>query len=98
CRAGLAALGDDAHVEQTVQATKWAREHMYENLECHTWPSAGNFVLCQVGDGSEVAEAAQKEGVIVRDTTSFGLPDCVRVTCGTREKTERAVEVLNELL
>ncbi|MEF8807176.1 histidinol-phosphate transaminase [Natronomonas sp.] len=98
CRAGLAALGDDSHVEQTVQATKWAREYMYDNLECHTWESAGNFVLCEVGDGSAVAEAAQKEGVIVRDTTSFGLPDCVRVTCGTREETERAVEVLNDLL
>jgi histidinol-phosphate aminotransferase len=98
CRAGLAALGDDSHVEQTVQATQWAREYMYDNLECHTWESSGNFVLCEVGDGSAVAEAAQKEGVIVRDTTSFGLPDCVRVTCGTRDETERAVEVLNDLL
>jgi histidinol-phosphate aminotransferase len=98
CRAGLAALTDDSHVEQTVQATKWAREYMYDTLECHTWESSGNFVLCEVGDGSAVAEAAQKEGVIVRDTTSFGLPDCVRVTCGTRDETERAVEVLNDLL
>jgi histidinol-phosphate aminotransferase len=98
CRAGLAAVDDDAHVEQTVQATRWARQYMYDEIDCHTWESSGNFVLCEVGDGSEVAEAAQKEGVIVRDTTSFGLPDCVRITCGTRDETERAVEVLNGLL
>ena len=37
----------------------------------------------------------RSEGVIVRDATSFGLPECIRVTCGTREETRRAVEVLN---
>jgi len=42
--------------------------------------------------------AANERGVIVRDTTSFGLPGCVRVTAGTREGTRRAVEVLNGVL
>ena len=95
CRAGLAALDDDEHVERTVETARWAREYMADHLDCHTFGSAGNFVLCEVGDGTEVAEAAKREGVIVRDTTSFGLPGCVRVTCGTREETRRAVEVLN---
>jgi len=98
CRAGLAALDDDAHVERSVEGVRWARQYLYDELDCHTYESAGNFVLCEVGDGSAVTQAAQREGVIVRDTTSFGLPECVRVTCGTREETERAVEVLNALL
>ncbi|CAI49161.1 histidinol-phosphate aminotransferase [Natronomonas pharaonis DSM 2160] len=98
CRAGLAALEDDAHVEKTVETARWAREYIRSTLECRTYESAGNFVLCAVGDGGEVAEAAQKEGVIVRDTTSFGLPSCIRITCGTREETKRAVEVVNDLL
>jgi len=98
CRAGLAALADEAHVQKTVETAAWAREYMYDELECRTWESAGNFVLCEVGDGSAVADAARREGVIVRDTTSFGLPGCVRVTCGTEAGTRRAVEVLNGLL
>jgi histidinol-phosphate aminotransferase len=98
CRAGLAALEDRDHVEKTVDAVRWGREYIHGNLACQTWESAGNFVLCEVGDGSEVTERAQREGVIVRDTTSFGLPECVRITCGTREETKRAVAVLNELL
>ena len=98
CRAGLAALEDEEHVERSVETARWAREYIYENLACRTWESAGNFVLCEVGDGSELTAAAQREGVIVRDTTSFGLPECVRITCGTREETKRAVEVLNDLL
>ena len=98
CRAGLAALEDETHVEKTVETVVWAREYIYENLDCRTWESAGNFVLCAVGDGSEIAAEAQREGIIVRDTTSFGLPECIRITCGTREETKRAVEVLNDLL
>jgi histidinol-phosphate aminotransferase len=98
CRAGLAALDDDEHVERTVETARWAREYMADHLDCRTFDSAGNFVLCEVGDGTEVAEAAKREGVIVRDTASFGLPECVRVTCGTREGTRRAVEVLNDVV
>ena len=95
CRAGLAALEDDDHLERTVDTARWAREYMAEALECRTYDSAANFLLCDVGDGTAVAEAARREGVVVRDTSSFGLPTCVRVTCGTREETRRAVEVLN---
>ncbi|MFC7154844.1 histidinol-phosphate transaminase [Halomarina halobia] len=117
CRAGLAALDDDDHVERSVEAVRWAREYMYANLDARTWESAGNFVLADVGEGVEgdeprrrsttdeaasspasaVADACQREGVIVRDCTSFGLPGCIRITCGTREETERAVEVVNRV-
>ena len=98
CRAGLAALEDDDHLERTVETAAWARSYIRDTIECPTWASSGNFVLCDVGDGSEVAAAAQQEGIIVRDTTSFGLSECVRITCGTRPETKRAVEVLNDLL
>lgn len=97
CRAGLAALDDRAHVEKTIETVEWSREYMTTELDAHTYPSAGNFVLVDVEDASTVAEAAKREGVIVRDCSSFGLPECVRVTCGTRESTERAVSVLNEV-
>ncbi|WP_159900053.1 histidinol-phosphate transaminase [Salinirussus salinus] len=98
CRAGLAALEDDDHVERTVETTRWAREYMHEHLDAHTWESGGNFVLVEVGDAAAVAEASQRQGVIIRDCTSFGLPDCVRVSCGTREETREAVAVLNDVL
>jgi histidinol-phosphate aminotransferase len=97
-RAGLAALDDEDHVERTVESARWSRAYLHEHLDAPTWPSGGNFVLADVGDGAAVFEAAKQRGVIVRDTTSFGLPDCVRVSAGTREGTRRAVEVLNGVL
>ena len=98
CRAGLAALDDEEHLEQTVSTARWARRYIREELDAPTWPSGGNFVLAAVGDATAVAEAAQQAGVIVRDCTSFGLPDCIRISTGTREGTRTAVERLNEVV
>jgi len=98
CRAGLAALDDDDHARKTVETAAWAREYVSENLDAPTWESHGNFVLAEVGDASAVADELQRRGVIVRDCTSFGLPECVRITCGTEAETERAVAELNEVL
>jgi len=98
CRAGLAALDDDDHVERSVETAAWAREYMYEHLDAPTWESAGNFVLAEVGDAAAVADRAQADGVIVRDCSSFGLPECIRVTCGTKADTKRAVSVLNDAI
>jgi histidinol-phosphate aminotransferase len=98
CRAGLAALDDDGHVEQSVETAAWAREYIREELAADTWPSQGNFVLAEVGDASAVADAAQEEGIIIRDCSSFGLPECIRITCGTEADTRRAVSVLNDVI
>ncbi|MFB6093328.1 MAG: histidinol-phosphate transaminase [Halanaeroarchaeum sp.] len=98
CTAGLAALEDDEHVEETISTVEWSREYMQETIEAPTHESHANFVLVEVGDASGVTEALKRRGVIVRDCSSFGLPEHVRVTCGTREETERAVAALNEVL
>jgi histidinol-phosphate aminotransferase len=111
CRAGLAALDDDDHFEQSVHVAQWAREYVRDAVVAPTFDSGGNFVLVDVDaaldDGAVPAEetpaghvtaALQERGVIVRDCTSFGLPGCVRVTCGTENETRRAVRELNEVL
>lgn len=98
CRAGLAAIDDDEHVEQTVDRAEWAREYIREHAAAPSWESEGNFVLLDVGDASAVASAMKREGIIVRDCSSFGLPGCVRITCGQKAETKRAVEVLNDVL
>ncbi|GAA0658718.1 histidinol-phosphate transaminase [Salarchaeum japonicum] len=98
CRAGLAALEDDEHVERTVETAAWAREYMTEHIDARVFESHGNFVLVEVGDAAAVADALKRRGVIVRDCTSFGLDDCIRITCGTKEETETVVAELNEVL
>jgi len=98
CRAGIAALDDDEHVQKTTESVEWGRECIHDELDARTYESHGNFVLANVGDAASVTEAAKREGVLIRDCTSFGLPEHVRVTIGTREETEHAVDVLNEVI
>ncbi len=98
CRAALAALDDEDHVERSIETARWAREYIADELDAETFDSEGNFVLARVGDAAAVAEAAKREGVIIRDCTSFGLPDCVRISTGTREETVEAVDRLNGVL
>ncbi len=98
CRAAIAALDDDEHVDRSVETAQWARDYMADNLDAPTFDSAGNFVLAEVGDASLVAEQSQRAGVIIRDCSSFGLPGCVRISCGTREQTRTAVETINGIL
>lgn len=98
CRAALAALDDQEFVDDTVESARETRAYIREHLSAPTWGSEGNFVLAEVGDAAAVAEAAQREGVIVRDCSSFGLPECIRISCGTASETERAVATINDVL
>jgi histidinol-phosphate aminotransferase len=98
CRAGLAALDDDDHLERTVETVQWAREYPRDNLDARTWESGGNFVLAGVGDATAVTEACLERGVAVRDCSGHGLSGCVRVSCGTRGATKQAVETVNAVL
>lgn len=100
CRAAMAALDDDEHVERSVELARWSRQYMHDELDARTWESATNFVLAAVGDSAAVARASRERGVIVRDCAEppWNADGCIRITCGTRESTRRAVRTINEIL
>ena len=56
-----------------------------------------NFVLVHVKDGKAVFQALMKRGIIVRDMTSYGLPEWIRVSIGTMEQNERFLAELKRL-
>lgn len=98
-RAAQAALEDADHLDRSVERARSGRERLAEALDVATYPSQANFVLCDVApqDAGDVAAALEARGVIVRDTTSFGLPHCIRVSVGTEAQTERAIDAINEV-
>ena len=61
-------------------------------------PSVANFLLVKVGDGLKVFEALQRRGVIVRPVKSYGLPEWVRITVGTKAQNERVLAELKAVL
>ena len=57
-------------------------------------PSVANFMLIKVGEGARVFADLQQRGIIVRPVNSYGLPEWIRVTVGTREQNERLLAAL----
>jgi histidinol-phosphate aminotransferase len=61
--------------------------------------SQANFYLNKVGkNADEVFEDLLKQGVIVRSMTSYGYPDCIRISVGLHNENLRLLEALARVL
>ncbi len=97
----LAGLLDDEHQIKTRDLTIEGREWMqqqFAKLGLEYVPGHANFILVKVGKGKECFQALMRKGVIIRDMTSYALPEYVRVSIGTREQNERFLAELQEYL
>jgi len=81
---GPVALGEQAARIEALSEVWATRDRMLQALraaEVRLGPSSGNFLLAEVatGDAAEARRALLREGILVRDCASFGLPAWVRV-------------------
>lgn len=97
----LAALGDAEHIRRTRENNAaglafYAKELARLGLEFI--PSAANFVLVRVGDGTGIFDAMQRLGVIVRPMGGYRLGEWIRISIGTPAENERCIRALTEAL
>ena len=98
--AGLVAIADTAYLERARQAVAASRECVVERLASlgiSCYPTAANFVLAQVGDAGELRDTLARRGLFVRDCTSFGLPDCIRIGLRPVEDCHRLAGAIADL-
>lgn len=99
--AALAGILDDEHQQKTRELTWEGRDFLqdaFAKLGLEFVPSHANFVLVRVGDGKAIFQSLMKHGVIVRDMTSYGLPEWIRVSIGTMDQNRRFLAELKPLL
>ena len=80
--AGVVALSDGCYLERAraaVAASRECVEQRFGEFGIRCYPTAANFVLAQVGDAAALWDRLARQGIFVRDCTSFGLPDCIRI-------------------
>jgi histidinol-phosphate aminotransferase len=59
------------------------------------WPSDANFILFEVTDSAKVMATARSAGVVLRDRSrDYGLANHVRMTMGTPEENNAALEAI----
>lgn len=98
---GLPALADQAHVTAAREVIGEAKDYLEAQLAAlgvPAVPSAANFMLVRVGDATGVRRALLRRRILVRDCTSFGLPDFIRIAVRRTEECARLVAALREVL
>jgi len=99
--AALAALADEAHLDQTRAMVASGLDYLGTQLDLMNVkyvPSVANFILVEVGEGRSVFEAMQQQKVIVRSMDAYGLPQYVRVTIGTQRENEAFINALSSVI
>jgi histidinol-phosphate aminotransferase len=98
------AMDDQSFVEKSVKAVIKEREKLYDFFDKHHVRyarSIANSVMVILEDENEAksfTENMMKQGVILRRTDAFGLPNCIRITIGTEEEMNHFKESYSKLL
>ena len=102
--AALGALDDNKHFKQTINLNLIGRNYLFDELKKFNLkiiPSVANFITI-IFDKEDIAKEflsdMLKNGIILRGLKSFGLPNCVRVTIGTKDENEYFVKILNKII
>jgi histidinol-phosphate aminotransferase len=99
--AGVAALGDEEHVEAGRKLAKRSRAILVDGLErlgLPCVPTRAAYWLVKVGDGRQVRDELLRRGILVRDARSFGLPSYIRIAARPLDESERFLTVLSGLI
>ena len=100
--AGVAALGDEAFLQKSVEANRAGLGFLYgefDRLGLRYVESHANFVLVEIGPQAvTVQQRLLEQGVIVRSCTSYDLPNFLRITVGDQAQNARLIETLEDVL
>ena len=98
----IIALDDKEYLSKVIKSnrdTKSWFESELEKIKIKTRPSEGNFSFVEMSDqeAKKIFTHLANSGIIVRQLDSYGLPNCLRITIGTREEMEATINSLKGL-
>lgn len=104
--AGVAALGDRAHLEAAIEHNDVWLERVTKGLGeigLKVTPSVGNFVLIHFPDeeGRRAVDAdgyLTQRGIILRRLENYELPNGLRMTIGPADANEAVISALSEFM
>lgn len=95
--AGVVAVAQHDARRAALARMRRSRDELRRALErggLAVGPGAANFLLVRVGDAPRVRAALLGRRIVVRDCSSFGLPDWVRVAVPPAERTAEVASAM----
>jgi len=97
--AAKAALTDTDHVTATVDLINQGKQYCYaefDSMSLEYIPSETSFFMVWVGNAEQVASALNDAGYKVR--TGWGMPEWLRVSCGTMDEMYGFIAALRNIM
>ncbi|MEM7539622.1 MAG: histidinol-phosphate transaminase [Chloroflexota bacterium] len=101
--AGIASLRHTDQIIEVVELLKAERNRLYTGLQTisylEPYPSQSNFILSKVEGRAalELKQSLENEGILVRYYKKPGLQNCIRVSVGRPEQTDKLLDILRTL-
>jgi histidinol-phosphate aminotransferase len=101
--AGVAALADKEFLHRSLELNARGLQFFtrsFGELGFTVIPSEANFVMLALASAEQAGQLARElltQGIIVRPLASFGLPTCIRISTGTDDDNQRAVDAMSKL-
>lgn len=101
--AGLASLHHVEQIHTVVGKLKVERSRLFVGLQSISYlqphPSQANFILCDVvgRDAQALKRELEQQGILVRHYNKPGLRNCIRISVGRPEQTDRLLDALKLL-
>ena len=98
--AALVALADSDYLPRARRAVAEAKDYLLDSLTGMGFPvlpSSANFLLVRVGEGAVWRSNLMRQGLFVRDCTSFGLPEYIRIGIRSLPDCRRLVQGIANL-
>lgn len=99
----LESLQDIEYLQNTVKMIVSERDRLFKGLAGINWlrpyPSRANFILCDVlgRNAKDIYLGLQKQGVFIRYFDTPELKDCIRISAGRPEDTDRVFTALQNM-
>jgi len=95
----IAVLDQEEYLRQSLRQVREAKRFLVTELTglgFKVLPSDANYFLVKVGNAAEFRRSLLKEGILVRDCTSFGLPEYIRIAPRTMPGCERLIRAIGD--
>jgi histidinol-phosphate aminotransferase len=100
-QAGITVLEKDDYLRESLHKTREAKDYLVgtiKELRMETLPSDAHYFLVKVGNATKLRKLLLARGILVRDCSSFGLNEYIRVSPRTMPECRRLVAALGDVI